>query len=172
MAKRFENLLTRRVLVEKMKTSKADQILYCYTLPSSRPVVINPFLAQIKQLEMAIKISERLCLKPIEYNEGLSHHTNKKVLGTFLIHLLKRITTNGAKHVFVKKTNYLSSNQVFRQYIYSVMAKHNVCLYDEAGEVEINYINFDDIKNQGFRDYQIFLDVINDIKNSMERFRY
>jgi hypothetical protein len=52
------------------------------------------------------------------------------------------------------------------------MAKNNVCLFDENGEVQINYINFEDIKNQGYKDYQMFLDTIKGVEGPHDSTRY
>ena len=170
MLTQFQNLQTRRVLIEKTSNRPSHNFLYCYTMPSASKKVINPYIAQIKQMEKAFKMSEQLKLTPIEFNESLLHHDRKKVIGIVLLHLLKKIELGEVRHVFVSNVKLLCRYPVISDYILCFMEKHGVILYDIKGVVTINYIKFDGLR--GYSDYFLFEEIINDVKNPLERFRY
>src|ERR1035437_9998351 len=91
-----EDMLTRRVLIEKY--SSENRKLFIYTYPSIKSS--NPFNATCFQYNVGEKIAEEYNLIPNPYHESFWLINENTVVATVCQHVIKGILIGKIKHLF------------------------------------------------------------------------
>ena len=162
-----KNVLTRRVLFEKVK-SNPNKLLFIYTVPKFS--LKNPLKGMSNQLKEGVDVAMQFGLTPNEYSEYINIMRNEQIcVGRVLLTLLKKVLNGEVKHVFVRDVKLFSRKYAFMtQYVINFLVINDVCIYTKQGLMQFDYF---DLRQQNDNPFVYFIQLISEIQETYETVR-
>ena len=164
-----KNLLTRRVLVEKINSKwNSNKILYIYTTPDFS--LKNEMKGVENQLRDGIACAKRFGLTPNEYSEYVYLMRHEEVsIGKILLTLLKKVMDGEVRQIYVRDTKLFTRKHKFlADYVIKFLIIHDVKIYTKKGLKLYDYV---DLRQMDDNPFNYFMELLGEIKQTFETVR-